>query len=60
MAGRGTDIRLGGDPQGIMRSAILCLLMPYMTKGNEFFSFELLYSEKSNYLVLAHDLIDQI
>lgn len=34
MAGRGTDIRLGGDPQGIMRSALVCIFLPHMVQGN--------------------------
>ena len=33
MAGRGTDIRLGGDPQGLMRLGLRTLLLPCMIKG---------------------------
>ena len=39
IAGRGTDIRLGGDPQGIMRTAISCLLLPFMVQGTFLFHF---------------------
>ena len=33
MAGRGTDIRLGGDPPGLMRLGLQTLLLPHMIKG---------------------------
>ena len=36
MAGRGTDIRLGGDPQGLMRLGLRTLLLPCMIKGASF------------------------